>query len=226
VDEAIPQFQKALEINPNNPEAHQNLGKALLAKGQVDEAIAHFQRALEISPNYPDTHDNLGKALLQKGRVDEAIPQFQKALEINPNYTPAYYNLGRALVQKGRMHEAITCFQQALELDPDNPNILNNLAWLLATCPDASNRNGPKAVQLAQQADQLSKSEDPVMLCTLAAAYAENGQFSEAVASARRALQLATVRNNAVLVNELEAQLGFYQAGSPFRNTHLPAVNR
>jgi len=221
VDEGIAHFQKALEISPDNVDANSALGSALCQKGQVDEGIAHFRKALGISPNDGEANNGLGIALLDKGQMDEGIAHFQKALGISPNDAAYHYNLGCALVRKGRVHDAITCLQKGLELEPNNPNFQNDLAWLLATCPDASIRNGPKAVQLAQQADRLSKGEDPLILRTLAAAYAENGQFPEAVASARRALHLATARNNAALVNELGVQLGFYQAGSPFRDASL-----
>ncbi len=220
VDEAIAHYQKALELQPNYPDAQNNLGFGLLQKGRVDEAIAHFERAVELQPNYPDAHNNLGIALFQKGRVDEAIAHFQIAVELRPDSAEAHFNLGSALVQKGEMHVAITHFQKAMDLQPNNPNIYNKFAWLLATCPDASIRNGPKAVHLAQQAERLFGGQSPVILRTLAAAYAENGQFPEAVSAAQRALQLATAQNGAALVNALQEQLGFYQTGSPFRDTH------
>ncbi len=221
VDEAITQFQKALELKPDSTMAYDNLGIAFLERGEVDEAIAHLQKALELQPANAGAHNNLGLALLQKGRVGEAITHCQKALELRPNYPEACYNLGNALVQKSQMREAITCFQKALALQPNDSEIQNQLAWLLATCPDASIRNGSKAIQLAQQADQLVGGRNPVILRTLAAAYAENGQFPEAVTTAQRALQLATAQNDAALVNDLKTQLGYYQAGSPFRDTRL-----
>jgi protein O-mannosyl-transferase len=119
VDEALEQFQKALEINPNYAQANYNLGLALFQKGQVDGAVAKHKKAVEINPNYPEAHNNLGNALLQKGQVDEALEQFQKALEINPNYVNAHYNLGIALFQKGQSDEAIAQFQEVLRLKPD-----------------------------------------------------------------------------------------------------------
>ncbi len=216
VDEGLVHLQKTLEIQPGNIVARVNLGSVFLQRGRVDEAIAQFQKALELQPNDPEAHNNLGSALFQKGRMDEAIAQFQKALEYQPNYSEAHYNLGYVLVQKGQRHDAITHFQKALELEPNNPNIHNQLVWLLATCPDASIRNGPKAIQLAQQADRLVGGQSPLILRTLAAAYAENEQFPEAVASAQRALQLATAQNDVALVSDLKMQLGFYQARLPF----------
>ena len=140
VDEAIPHFQKTLEIQPDNFLAQQNLGYALLQKGRVDEAITHYNKALEIQPNNAEEHNMQGYIYMQIGRMDEAIAHFKRAVELRPNMGAYHYNLGYALSQKGRIRETIACFQKALELDPNNQTILNNLAWLLAACPDASLR--------------------------------------------------------------------------------------
>jgi tetratricopeptide (TPR) repeat protein len=85
VDDAVTQYQKALEIKPNYAGAHYKLGNALIQKGQVDNAVAHYQKALQIDPNYAEAHDNLGNALLRKGQVDDAVAHYLKALEITPN---------------------------------------------------------------------------------------------------------------------------------------------
>jgi tetratricopeptide (TPR) repeat protein len=116
---------------------------------------------------------------------------------------------------------ALVHYQQALGLRPDYVEAQNNLAWVLATCPEASVRNGGQALVLAQQANQLSGGNHPIMLKTLAATYAEVGRFAEAVATAQQALALATAANNAALADDLRAQIGLYQAGSPFRDTGL-----
>ncbi len=209
VDEAILQMQEALAILPEFAEAHNNLGNALLQKGQTDEAIAHFQRALELQPDYAAAHYDLGNALLQKGHTDEAIIHYQRALEIQPDYAKAHGNLGTALLQKGQMDEAIIHFQKALAIQPgflEAQNGLVHIAWVLATSPDPSIRNGSKAVELAQQTYQLSGGENPVMGATLAAAYAEAGRSPEAVTTAQRALQLATSQNNAALADAIRSQ--------------------
>jgi tetratricopeptide (TPR) repeat protein len=216
VDEAIAHYQKALQINPDYAEAHYNLGDALIRRGSANEAIAHFQKALEIDPDYAGAHINLGNALLQKGRVDEAITHYQKALQINPYFAVAHINLGNALIRKGRVDEAITHYQTALEITPDFAEAQKNLAWVLATCPQASLRNGNKAVELAQRANQLTGDGNPIVLGTLAAAYAEAGRFPEAVATAQRALQLAETQSNTALADGLRSQLKLYQAGLPF----------
>ena len=216
VDEAIVHYQKALQIKPDYAGDHNNLGYALLKKGNVDEAIAHFQKALQITPDYAEAHYNLGNALLQKGNVDEAIVHYQKALQITPDYAEAHNNLGNALIKKGSVDEAIVHYQKTLQIKPDNVEAQNNLAWVLATCPQASLRDGNKAVELAQRANQLTGDGNPVVLGTLAAAYAEAGRFPEAVETAQRALQLAETQSNAALADAIRSQLKLYQAGNPF----------
>jgi tetratricopeptide (TPR) repeat protein len=216
VDEAIAHFQMVLQIKPDFAEAHYNLGNALLKMGKVDEAISHFQKALQIIPDYAKAHNNLGTALLQKGKVDEAISHFQKALQIIPDYAKAHNNLGNALLQKGKVDEAISHYQKALQINPDYAEAQNNLAWVLATCPQASLRNGNKAVELALRANQLAGDGNPAVLGTLAAAYAEAGRFPEAVATAQRALQLAGTQSNTGLADVLRSQMKLYQAGLPF----------
>jgi tetratricopeptide (TPR) repeat protein len=220
MDEAIAHFQKALQIKPDIARAHYNLGLSFFQLGRLDEAILHYQKALEIQPDYPEAHNNLGVCLSQKGRLAEAIPHFQKELEIQPANASAQYNLGNGYFLLGRLDEAILHYQRALEIQPDYMEAQNNLAWLLATCPEASLRNGHKAVELAQQANMLDGGKNPVMLHTLAAAFAEAGRFSEAVETARHALRLAEAQSNTVLAGQLQSEMKLYEAGSPF---HSPA---
>jgi tetratricopeptide (TPR) repeat protein len=217
VDEAVTQYQKALQINPNYADAHNNLGHVLLQKGKLDEAITELQHALQIKPRYADAHYYLGAAYLQKGRVDDAINEYQKAVQIKPDYAEAQSNLGNILAQLGRVDEAMAHLQKALQIEPDSPTIQNSMAWLLATCAEASLRNGPKAVELAQQANAASDGENPMILHTLAAAFAEAGRFSEAVETARRALRLAEAQSNVRLAGQLQTQLQRYESGLPLR---------
>jgi Tfp pilus assembly protein PilF len=218
VDEALTHFQKALAIQPNNAEICNNFGNALLGKGEVDGAIRCFQKAVEIAPDFAGAQENLGMILSQKGQVDEAIVHYQKAVAIQPVNAEFQYNLGYALFLKGEERGAVAHYQRSLELQPQNAIACKNLAWILATSPEASVRNGRKAVELAEQAVRLSGGTNSIFIGTLAAAYAEVGRFSEAVEMAQRARQLAAAQNNAALVNVLQMQIGLYQAGSPFRD--------
>jgi protein O-mannosyl-transferase len=219
VEEAISHYQLALQNNPGCTEALVNLGSIMLQKGRMDEAIAHYQLALQIDPDCTPAHVNLGGILLQRGKVDEAIVHFQKALQIKPNDANMHHTLGNAFLQKGRAQEAIAQYRQALQLKPDYVEAQNNLAWLLATGPEASLRDGHKAVELARQANTLTGGENPIILRTLAAALAEAGRFSEAAETAQRALHLAGAQANTRLAGQLQSEMKLYQAGSPF---HIP----
>jgi len=216
VDEAIAHCQRALEINPDNSPAHNNLGNALLQKGNVDEAIAHYQRALEISPDIAMVHNNLGGALFQKGNVDEAIAYYQKALQIEPDFAKARHNLDHALLLKEKADEAITHYQKALQIKPDSVDVLNNLAWLLATCPDAHLRDGVQAVKYAGQACELTHYGVTPLVGTLAAAYAEAGRFDDAIAAAQKACTLASAAGEQDLLKRNQELLALYRAHQPY----------
>ena len=218
VDEAIAHYQRALEIHPDYAEAHNSLGNALLRKGQVDEALVHLRKALEIQPDRAEDHNNLANVLWQKGQVQEAIAHYQKALEIRPAYALAHYNLGQLLQQEGQVREAVTHFQKALEIQPDFAPACNSLAWVLATSPDTSMRDGARAIELAEAAERSSRGNNPTFTATLAAAYAEARRFPEAIETGKQALQLATTQNRPTLANRLQAQIALYQTGSPYRD--------
>jgi Flp pilus assembly protein TadD len=154
------------------------------------------------------------------------MAHFQTVLTIQPDFALAHNNLAVALLRKGHGREAVAQYQTSLELQPDDARTLSDLAWVLATWPEASVRNGVRAMELAQRANQLSGGQDSLSFEALAAAYAEGGRFAEAIVTVQQALQLATAQNDAALVNTLQAQLGCYQTGSPFRDagqTDAPA---
>ncbi|PYL15041.1 MAG: hypothetical protein DME30_12130, partial [Verrucomicrobia bacterium] len=133
-------YRMIIEKNPDAWAAESNLGLTLLEKGEVNDAIAHFQNVLEISPNNSDgaraAHLNLGNALLRKRSIDAAISHFEAALKIAPD-AETHNSFGSALRRKGQFNQAIAHYEAALEISPQSTSMLNNLAWLLATCPDA-----------------------------------------------------------------------------------------
>jgi tetratricopeptide (TPR) repeat protein len=111
----------------------------------------------------------------------------------------------------------MACYQKVIELQPQFIPAQINLASMLATWPEPSIRNGDKAVALAEQANQVSQNKDPLILRTLAAAYAETGRFPEAESTAKRALALALVKSEKALANEIQAEIRLYQTNSPCR---------
>jgi tetratricopeptide (TPR) repeat protein len=219
LDDAIGHYREALRIQPDYAEAHNNLGNALAASRRAEEAVEHYQKALEIQPDFAAAERNLGSTLAAGGRLKEAATHFRKALEIQPDYAEAHNDLGNALAADGRLEEAMAHYRKAVELRPDYVEAMNNLAWLLAACPEAPLRNGAEAVVLARRAEQLTGGRQADVLDTLAAAYAATGRFQEAVATARKALELATEQNQRPLADALRIRIGCYQSGAPFFQT-------
>jgi tetratricopeptide (TPR) repeat protein len=189
-------YQNTLEKNPDCFMAHNNLSVALLEKGKIDEAMTHSQRALEIRPNDAQPHVSLGDALLRKKKIDEAIVHYETAEKLMPDYVEAHTHLGNAFLLRREFPRAIAEYETTLRLLPRSIPAHNNLAWLLATCADVSLRNGPRAVELATTAVQLSGRKDPQMLRTLGAAYATNGQIRLAVTTAQDASLMAAARGD------------------------------
>ena len=219
MDDAIAHFQDAVDVDPSSGDAQNNLGGALLEKGSADEAIPHFQRAAEGSTPGPPTQGNLGIAFLQKAKVDEALPHLQKAVALDPRQVRNQYYLGDAFYLQGKAPEALAHWREGLRLDANYLPLLSQMAWLLATSPQGSVRNGNEAVELARRAVQLSEGQDPVVLDTLGAAYAEAGRFADALDSARRALDLATRcgTRSGPLARTLRDRITLYEARIPYR---------
>jgi len=219
-DEALPYLRQAAAFAPDLPFVHDDLGNAFLALGRVAQALDQFDLHVHLTPNDATAQFNFGRVLLDNGLAEDAIPHLQKALQINPNAPDCACALGSAFLQMGRAREAIGQYQKALQLRPDSMSAGANLAWILASNPDPSLRDGARAVALALRADQLAGGQNPIILGTLAAAYAEVGKFSQAAATAQRALQLAGPRTNSPAAAALRAQIALYQSGSPFRDTN------
>jgi tetratricopeptide (TPR) repeat protein len=214
--EAIGHFRKAVELQPKHLIARTNLARALAEQGQLDEAAIHFRAAVQLAPKDAPSRANLGNVLLEKGLLDEAVEQYEKALEIDPRCTVARLGLAEALARRGEFPSAVDQFRKAQSAEPNDPGAANGLAWLLATCPDDRVRDGREALAMAEKACAATGQKDPVCLRTLAAAYAEAGRWSEAVATATRALKLAEP-HSATLAEEIRQHLGRYRQGQPVR---------
>jgi tetratricopeptide (TPR) repeat protein len=217
VDEAIGGFSKAVDIDPAYAGAQANLGRALLEKNDLDGAVEHLKKALELGPETADVQTNLGLGLAEKGHVDEAIPHFNRAIEIAPNDADAHSYLGTALGMKGEKAEALKHWRAALKDEPDNVKLLNDTAWLLSTSTDARLRNGSEAVTLAGRAVQLTRGREPMLLGTLAAAYAEAGNFDKAVETQQQAEEIAGQHGDARLASLLQGRLAVLQNRTPIR---------
>jgi tetratricopeptide (TPR) repeat protein len=218
-DEAIAHYEQALRIKPDFAEAHNDLASALLQAGRIDGVIAHLHEALRLKPDFPLAHYNLGNALSRLGQTDNAIAEYEQALRLKPDYAEAHRDLALALEQTHRVREAIAQYEQALRIKPDRPQVQNNLAWLLATLPPADGGDPIRAVTLAERICQLSNYQMTPYLDTLAAAYASAGRFDDAVAIARKAIDLANSAGLPQIAKQIESRLQLYRRGQPYRRT-------
>jgi tetratricopeptide (TPR) repeat protein len=187
----------------------------------VDEAISLLQTAVDLRPDNSPAHENLAKALLQKGQVADALIHYRKLLELQPDNIEVHNIVGTVLTQQGRVGEGVDEWQKVLAIQPDNGNAMSNLAWVFATSPDQSLRDGPKAVELAEQALRLSGGRIPILFRTLAAAYAESGEFSKAIQTAQQGIELANSQGNSGLATELQGNIALYQEQQPLRDSSL-----
>jgi len=187
-DGAIAAFKEAIRLDPEYADAHHHLGVALRDKGDPDGAIAAYKEAIRLDPKNAPGQYSLGKILWEVKRdYDGAMTAFQEAIRLDPNHADAHTGLGVALLGKRNLPAAIASFKEALRLDPNADPVLNNLAWLLAAGPDAV-RDGKQAVELATRACERTGWKNPNCFATLGVAYAEAGDFDQAVEYTKKAL--------------------------------------
>jgi len=221
-DEAIGHFEAALKSNPRNAAAEANLARAMEIQGRLDEAETHFLAALAIKPNDVENRKSFASLLAKQGKKEEALKQMRAIIRPGSDLETRL-EFAEMLHQTGKGREAVEQYRQALALKPNSFEALNNLAWLLATCADASVRDGAEAVRLAEQACRLSQFSEAVPVATLAAADAEAGRFNEAVANAQKAIGLATAAGNAQLAAVNRQLLALYRAG---KSWHEPPAKK
>ena len=132
LDEAIANYRKAIEMDANNPVAHNKLGLALHKKGNVDDAIREYRLAIDITPDNPDIHCNLGLALYEIGDLDESLNEYNYSLELDVNNAVAYNNIGLVFYAKGMLEDAIESYGAALDILPEYDIAQKNLERALA----------------------------------------------------------------------------------------------
>jgi tetratricopeptide (TPR) repeat protein len=223
LDEAITQYDEVLELEPYYSHANRMLGDVFRRQGRLDEALVQYQQALKLDKGRDAAGDcnNIGRILFRRGQTDQAIVEYQNAVKFDPDNVLAHNNLGGALQSEGRLQEASAQFEAALKIRPDSKGFQSNLAeiiWMLARSPQA---NVDDTLALAKNVNQMAGENNPLMLRSLAAAYARTGQFPEAVETGQRALELGEENQPPGFINTLEQEIALYQAGSP-----LPLLNQ
>jgi len=219
LDRAMKHFAISLELNPANAEAQRNLGRALMIRGRFPEAEPHFRAALKLRPTDAETLTVYAEGLAQAQRLSEAIELLRQAIGSKPTVA-IRRQLVPLLLATDDYAAAIGELREILALQPESFEDYNNLAWILATGPDGKLRDGAEAVRLAQRACQLSRGKVAMPVGTLAAAYAEAGDFTNAVQTAQTAIELATAAGNESFATMNRQLLKLYEAKRAF---HTPA---
>jgi tetratricopeptide (TPR) repeat protein len=193
------------------------LGQVAIDQQQPQDALKWLRNALEYHPGHFNALVDSADLLMRAGRNQLAADLLTRANQVFSADPDAHNKLGLALLNLNRVDQAIRQFETALKLDSNWFPAANNLAWLLATHPSEEYRDGPRAVQLAERIAQAVKGRADV-LDTLAAAYAEAGDFQRAAETARLALEQARRLENSDFSQKVERRLRLYEAGQPYRD--------
>jgi arylsulfatase A-like enzyme/Flp pilus assembly protein TadD len=214
----IDHLRTTLRLQPKHGDALVNLGAALVEQGELEEAEEVLRPAMGLPEVAADACHVLGILMNKRGKVEEAVKLYEQSIALKPSKTAAIDELTGYYLGQRRFADAIRILRIGTEKVPNSVTYLNMLAKVLATCSDAQLRDGRAAVALASKASQLTDGREPSVLATLAAAYAESGDFAQAVDLARKALQLAGDAHQTDLAGLIQAQLDGYLKNQPFRD--------
>lgn len=178
-----------LALNPKSWKTQHNYGLLLSIEGNSEEAIGHFQTAITLRPDRAEARNDFGLVYLNKGWAAHAVELFQQSLQLRPMAVAAN-NLALAYLMLNQPKKAIDAYHLGIKIDPEDLNLVQGLAWLLCTNPDASVRNGKEAVLLSKNIVMKTHGEVPLFILTLAAGLAEEGNFSEAIITVQQAVAL------------------------------------
>ena len=215
---SIALFQHALAVTKDNFVVANNLGYTLMQQGRTNDALPYLEMSLRIRPDMAPAAFQAGEANEALGRLENALLFYKRAAELEPESTMTRARYADALRKSGNVCEAIQEYRAALQMRPDSPELLNNLAWLLATHPTDAVRNGGEAVRLAERACELTQRKAPMFLGTLAAAYAEAGRFGEAVKTGQEAAVRAEELGESDLAARNRELAEQYAENTPYRD--------
>jgi tetratricopeptide (TPR) repeat protein len=227
-DKALDDVDAAIRLQPSLAQPHLMRAEILAATNRIDQAISQLERLLQGSPGNVQLLNRLGNFYLIAGRPRKAIEASNQLIQQDANDFDALRMRADAYLNIGKHAEAIADFDRALPLKEDDSSLLNNLAWVLATSPDDKLRDGTRALKLATKAAEQSAYQTPHILSTLAAAYAETGDFENAKKWSQKSVELSQKEVESAKadddrtklqsdVEQLKKELTSYEQGKPTR---------
>ena len=220
---ALADLDEAARLKPDVPLVIRTRAMFLAESNRLDDAVAELEKLVKRDPKDALTLLQLSMLYGAKKNWTKAIETDRAVLALDPAEWHALRGLGDAMLNTGHHAEAIAYYEKAIKLEPKDDGILNNLAWVLSTSPDDKLRNGRRAIQLATEACKLTEYKVPHILSTLAAAYAETGDFDTAVKWSNKAVELAnsakkdSKENDQETKDALKKELERYKAKKPTR---------
>lgn len=213
---AIADYSAAIAVEPKNDRAHFCRGLLYAASGRFKEAILDFAAVIREDPKDIAAYLNRGHAHAELGQRQAALADYNNAIQYATNTVYGDMMRANACSAKGDYASAASLFAKAKRRSPRDTYVLNRVAWFKATCPNGSFRNGQEAVQESTKACELSKWKDGDFIDTLAAAYAEMGDFNQAIKYQTQALAIRppTMPDS---FKQMQRHLRSYQARKPFR---------
>jgi tetratricopeptide (TPR) repeat protein len=215
--EALEVWKKAVALEPDDARVQSDIAANLFLSGNIDEALEHIRESVRLNPGIAQSHYYLGAFLLKQGHPDQAVPELETALKIYSRYPSGEATLAAAYSDMGKDSEALIHLRKAIDHDPTQVVTLVDAARILSSSSDPTLRNGAEAVGFAKQANDLTKGSDPDVLDTLAAAYAEAGEYDQALDAANRALNLAAANGDSAKASAIRYRIGLYTDGKPYR---------
>ena len=223
-DAAMEDVTEALRLVPGDTQALQLRALLLAGSGKLSDAIDDLQQLRRTEPNNVELLMQLGLFYGADKQPRKAIDVFSSILKKDPDNLLALRNRGDAWLGIGKLSDAIADYESALKLEGKDSGVLNNLAWLLATSPEDKLRDGKRAIELAKEAARVTEFKQAHILSTLAASYAETGDFENAMTWSKKAVEIAeTTDGNQEIRDQLKAELASYEAKKPWRE-HIKEV--
>jgi len=208
--------ERAMRINPNFSRAYLLRSFISAAEGRTNQAIEDLRLLVQNDPGNADLQLQLASYYVLDQRPRKAIEIYNEVIEADAKNSRALRARGDALLSIGKHADAVADYDKAIAIQPDDDGILNNLAWVLATSPVDEVRDGPRAVKLATRACEVTNYEAAHIVSTLAAAYAETGDFDAAIRWSTKAVELGE-KSLPDQIEQLKGELESYKNGKPFR---------
>jgi tetratricopeptide (TPR) repeat protein len=216
-NDALADYTRAIQLEPNSVDAHYYRGVLYRDLGNLGQALADLNLVIREDPKWLLAYLTRANIYAKQNEIEKAICDYDKVIREAVHSAEGHFFQARAYDAKRDYAAAAAQYLRARQMSPRDDAILNGMAWMKATCPDKSIRNGREAVEIATRSCEFRKWSDWNSLDTLAAAWAESGNYGQAVKFEKEALRLNQTPPG--FETKMQQRLTLYQAQTPFRES-------